>query len=133
MNIIVCVDDKLGIAFADRRQSRDREQIAQMLKTVGENKLYISDYSAKLFDSLPQNVIVCNDFADVTEDAYCFVENIPSTDIFFSADKIILYRWNRVYPSDIKFPQDALANKKLVSSYDFKGHSHDKITEEIFE
>ena len=45
--------------------------------------------------------------------------------------KIILYRWNRVYPADLYFDID-LKNWHIKESNDFAGSSHDKITEEVY-
>ena len=46
---------------------------------------------------------------------------------------LVIYRWNELYPSDVKFDLDVVAaGFKLVESYDFKGSSHDRITKEIY-
>ena len=132
MNLIICLDDKNGYSFASRRQSKDRVQLERMLELVGERKLYLNSYSSKLFESLPDNVVVSDtpQFS-AGQDDYCFVENINiiSTNI----DSLIIYRWNRHYPSDKQLPQELLSGKKLVSSTDFVGHSHEKITEEVYQ
>ena len=39
MNIIVCVDDKNGMMFNKRRQSKDRILIADAIKEVADDKL----------------------------------------------------------------------------------------------
>ena len=130
MRLIVCLDDKNGISFGERRQSRVRVQVERMLKTVGEEKLYISDYSAPLFGEIPSNVFVCSSPVEEAGDNYCFIEAEGVFDGDF--EEIIIYRWNRGYPSDEKFNCDLLRDKKLVSSTDFKGNSHEKITEEIY-
>ena len=39
MNLIVCLDDKNGMAFNGRRQSRDRLLTEDLLQTVGESCL----------------------------------------------------------------------------------------------
>ena len=45
---------------------------------------------------------------------------------------VYLYKWNRKYPSDVKFPKDMLNDFKLEGSTDFEGNSHEKITEERY-
>jgi hypothetical protein len=130
MKLIICLDDKNGISFADRRQSRDRAQIEKMLQTVGEEKLYVSDYSASLFGEIPENVIVCASPVDEAKDGYCFIERDDVS--FCDFEEIIIYRWNRVYPSDEKFDVSLLDGKNLVSTTDFKGNSHERITEEVY-
>ncbi len=132
MNLIICLDDKNGYSFASRRQSSDKVQIAKMLELVGENKLFINDYSSKLFSELTGNVTVSpmpHKSADVGD--YCFIENIDLDGV--NAEKIVIYRWNRHYPSDKKFPEKLLSGKTLKSTIDFVGNSHEKITEEVYE
>lgn len=131
MHIIVCLDSKNGMSFAGRRQSRDKLQIAKMLETVGGKKLYVSEYTARLFETLPQNVTVAENFWVLAQPGdYCFIE---TEDILpLTVEDIIVYKWNRVYPSDKKFDTGLLLNKTLVSASDFPGNSHEKITEEIY-
>lgn len=131
MKLIICLDDKNGISFADRRQSRDRAQIERMLQTVGESKLYISDYSAPLFGTIPENVVISAcPLEDAGENDYCFIE----CESFFENDfsEIIIYRWNRVYPADQRFDISLLEGKNIVTAFEFPGNSHEKITEEVY-
>ena len=52
MYMIICLDDNNGLAFNHRRQSQDRIVAEDIRKTVGEKKLWITDYSRKLFHSV---------------------------------------------------------------------------------
>ena len=52
MYIIICLDDNNGLAFNHRRQSQDRIVEEDISKTVGEKKLWITDYSRKLFQAV---------------------------------------------------------------------------------
>ena len=52
MYIIICLDDNNGLAFNHRRQSQDRIVAEDISKTVGEKKLWITDYSRKLFQTV---------------------------------------------------------------------------------
>lgn len=134
MHIIICLDDKYGYSFANRRQSRDKNQIAKMLEAVGHSLLLLSNYSAKLFETLPNNVKVSENFLNIASQGdFCFVETLDITPYINNAEKVIIYRWNRVYPSDKKLPEELLSGKKLISVTDFVGNSHDKITEEVYE
>ena len=132
MNLIVCLDDKNGYSFASRRQTKDRVQLNDMLAFVGKNNLFLTDYSSKLFSEIPANVKITNtpqQSADTGD--FCFIENIAIDDI--NAEKIIIYRWTRSYPSDKQFPENLLAGKTLVSTTEFRGSSHEKITREVYE
>ncbi len=132
MNIIVCLDDSLGVSFNCRRQSRDSALISRVLELTKENRLFVSEYSAPLFEK--NNVIVDNNFFSNAQNGdYCFVETADVFEVIDKIEKVIIYRWNRKYPSDKKFPLTAvLNNKTLKETTDFVGTSHDKITEEIY-
>ncbi|MBQ3427743.1 MAG: ribonuclease Z [Clostridia bacterium] len=128
MNIIVCLDNNNGMLFNKRRQSRDRELILRIKELTEGHRLWMNAYSARLFGD---DVFVADDFiAEAGTGDYCFIENTPiPTD---SIEQIIIYHWNREYPSDTYFDLD-ISGMKLISRYEFKGYSHDTITEEIYE
>ena len=44
LKVIVILDDNLGMLFNNRRQSRDRVLIDDIIKTVKDNKIYIEEY-----------------------------------------------------------------------------------------
>ena len=48
MKLILCVDDKGGLAFNHRRQSRDRVLNEHILMHCVMSSLWISPYTAKL-------------------------------------------------------------------------------------
>ena len=56
----------------------------------------------------------------------------PGTSENVVADKIVLYRWNRRYPADRYFPVN-LNEWTLISSEEFAGKSHEKVTKEVWE
>ena len=48
-------------------------------------------------------------------------------------DNIIIYKWNRIYPSDLYFDIDIKNGQwKLIETEEFQGSSHEKITKEIY-
>lgn len=47
MKLILCVDDKGGLAFNHRRQSRDRVLNERILMHCGMHRLWISPYTGK--------------------------------------------------------------------------------------
>ncbi len=126
MKLIVCLDDKNGMLFNNRRQSRDKVLIENMLEFCKGEQLYTNEYSAKLF---PENSVkICEKPEDI-EKGYFFAENIfPNEENF---EEIIVYKWNRVYPADVRFNID-LENWILTETVDFEGSSHEKITREIY-
>ena len=132
MILAVCVDDKLGMLFNKRRQSKDRE-LRKDLLSLTDRTLWVNEYTAKQFTEDEKMWLKIQEeyLDDIGEDDLCFVENLPLAGYEFAVTKLILYRWNRIYPSDVRFPFD-LTNWELESEYEFKGYSHDKITRCIY-
>lgn len=123
MKLIVCLDDNNGMMFNNRRQSRDKILIENVLEFCKGEKLYTNEYSAKLF---PENAV---EICENPENGYCFAENftVDENDI----EEIIVYKWNRVYPADVQFNID-LKKWNLAETVDFAGSSHEKITRERY-
>lgn len=135
MNLIVFIDDNGGMMFNHRRQSRDRVALQRILDITTGSILWMNEYSAPLFTEFaaPQ-IQVDAQFLDKagTED-YCLVENADVTPYLPFIEKIILFHWNRTYPSDVKFPLKLDRGKwRLISTEDFPGSSHEKITLEVY-
>ena len=62
MKIILCIDERRGMMFNQRRQSRDRVLIDDMLAYIGDETLCISPYSSSLFEG-KTNVRVVKSFS----------------------------------------------------------------------
>lgn len=132
MILVLCVDDKLGMAFNGRRQSRDRLLIADLAAEASGMPIYMDTRSAALFEGSEANIIPTEDFKEKADDGeYCFVEFLAPAALESKAEKLLLYRWNRRYQSDIKFDIE-LGCWKLESSVDFPGSSHEMITKEVY-
>ena len=119
MKVISIVDDDYGIMFNNRRVSKDSVLNEHIIKMLDGRKLWLSLYSKQLFGDY-ENIEVNQEFGFAGKDDFCFVE------------EVYLYKWNRKYPSDVKFPKDMLNDFKLEGSTDFEGNSHEKITEERY-
>ena len=133
MNLIVCLDDKNGMLFNKRRQSTDRKLRSHLLAFVGERLLWMNAQTASQFSDLPASVKVAEDFlALAAETDYCFVEDPAWEKYAADVQEIVVYRWNRIYPADTRFPASELERRKLVSRVDFAGFSHERITQEIY-
>ena len=126
MKLIVCLDDNKGMMFNNRRQSRDRVLIENVLEYCKGETLYANEYSAKLF---PENAVEVIENTIEIENGFCFAENFTVNED--AIEEIIVYKWNRVYPADVYFNID-IKNWKLTETLDFEGSSHDKITREIY-
>lgn len=127
MTAAVCVDTRNGMAFGGRRQSRDRLLCADLIRLCGKVRMLPS--SAELFSEFPDAVELCG--ALLREEGVYFVE----TDSLETAqpEELILYRWNRLYPADLWLRLDpAERGMRLISSVEFAGSSHPRITREIW-
>ena len=135
MKVIVCVDDNNGMMFNNRRQSRDRVLIEDVVKNVVGGNLLMAPYSKPLFtDSGIDAFFLSDDILDeAAPEDYCFIENkalLPYSD---RIDELIIYRWNRAYPADMHLDVDPAAlSMKLISTTEFAGSSHEKITKELY-
>ncbi len=133
MKVIVCVDDNNGMMFNNRRQSRDRILIEDVLSSIKGGRLFIAPYSKILFEHSDTHIESELLLDKATPDDYCFIENkalLPYSD---KIDELIIYRWNRKYPADMYLDIDPEAlSMKLESTTEFAGSSHEKITKELY-
>ena len=135
MKLIVCVDDRMGVMFNRRRQSKDVKVREDMLAMLGEGQnLFVSPYTAKQF--LPEEqerlYISENFLLEAGEEDICFVEDKDVSELADKVGSIVLYRWNRHYPSDRYFTLD-LSGYELISSLDFVGNSHPEMLKEQYQ
>lgn len=135
MIVIACIDDTGGMFFNHRRQSQDSVLRSRILQLTAGCRLWMNHYSAKQFeaDAAPQ-INVDEDFMGeaVTGD-YCFVEDADVLPYERWIEKIVLYRWNRKYPADMRFGLNLQKPEwNLLQSSDFTGSSHERITEEVY-
>lgn len=130
MYIAICVDDKNGMMFNRRRQSRDSVLIKDLIG-FANGRLYITEYSQKLLSSYDELQTVIGYFPD--EEGVFFAECAVTREMLESAEGFIVYHWNREYPQDIAFEFDLEGEGfTLVSTDEFAGSSHDAITKEIW-
>ena len=135
MKIIVCVDDNNGMMFNKRRQSRDSVLIQDIIANLNSGNLLIDPFSEKLFSNSDiDTFFISEEFLNEAEpDDYCFVENHPLSKHISRIDELIIYRWNRKYPADTYLDIDPTAlGMELISTTEFIGSSHDKITKELY-
>ena len=128
MKLIVCLDDRNGMSFLGRRQSQDALLRKDLLAYVAGSALSMNAYSAAQFEagspiSTAEQPAACG---------YWFVENLP-VEPLLPLEELVIYRWNRHYPSDKKFPLAlALEGLQLAHTAHFPGSSHEKITREVY-
>ena len=136
MILMVCLDNQNGIAFNHRRQSLDSIVTDDIVRTAAQcgHKLYISTYSQSLLakqTDMDTEVWIGEDpFAAAGKGDFVFLEQSAADLSDPKIEELIVYRWNRDYPSDVKL---AIGKEwELFKTTDFKGHSHEKITKEQY-
>ncbi|MCI8382638.1 MAG: ribonuclease Z [Lachnospiraceae bacterium] len=133
MTVFICLDDKNGMLFNHRRQSRDKAVIEDMLSFAGYEKIYMNRYSSKLFEMVADRISVEDDFAEsVPEEGLCFWEDIPLRPYEDRVECIVVYSWNRVYPADTFLDIDLQKDWEVADIKEFGGNSHEKITRRIY-
>lgn len=132
MIAIICLDNQNGRLFNHRRQSRDQFLLEDILSLVTDNKLYVSPFSKTLFEGKGTPIISENYLEEASRNDFCFIEEEPLAPILPKINKLIVYKWNKVYPQDVSLDISISDNFSLDSTTDFKGFSHDKITREVY-
>ena len=131
MKLIVCLDEKNGMAFNRRRQSRDRVLTDDLVRHVGAAPLFVTPYSLPLFEGHAIDLHPCDrPCAEAPRDAWCFLET-QAPDPAVMPDVLLIYRWNRHYPSDLRFTLP-LTDYRLAETLEFVGSSHETITKEVW-
>ena len=129
MNLIVCIDDAMGVQFNGRRQSRDRAVTEKIRAITGGQPLWMGPASAALF--VPDEVLTGADFLDAAgPGAFCFAEGEPLAPYENKIETLYLFHWNRRYPADRKLDLD-LDRWPVIRTEEFPGYSHEKITLEV--
>lgn len=135
MNIIICLDDNNGMMFNKRRQSQDRILRADLKEFIKDKDLYMNNYSYKLYKDIDNgNIKVSENFLEqCTENDFCLVEDKLLNNYINKINNIIIYKWNRIYPSDLYFDINLKSNSwELLETKEFEGSSHEKITRIIY-
>ncbi len=133
MIVMVCVDDRGGMMFHQRRQSQDRVLRAHVLAEAEHHTLWMSTYSFRQFvDAPPGRIKVDENFLEQAgEDDFCFVEDRPLKPWRDSIEMLIVFRWNRSYPADVRLDL-SLKEWTLLETEEFSGSSHKIITKEVY-
>ena len=132
MKLIVCLDERRGMMFNHRRQSRDRVLIENMERLVGAHTLYVTSYSEILLLKSKLRYVVADDpFAVAGEEDYCLIESFDPAKQMQAVEEAVLYHWNRHYPADLYFTAD-MKGFTLIETEEFAGSSHEKITREVW-
>lgn len=131
MILFICLDEDNGMLFNRRRQSSDREVIRDMLAACKGKKLRMDEYSAKLFENRNEIAVAADFLEQAGEGDFCFVENRGIAPYEKDIETLVIYRWNRNYPEDLRLDID-LNLWERQSVEEIKGYSHETIAKEIY-
>ena len=128
MTLIVCLDQNNGMRFNKRRQSTDKRVISHILETHANKTIAVRPYSAKLFSE--SRILVVDKPAE--NDIY-FLEEAEFIPNLEKVGKVIIYRWDKVYPADEKFPFAICFEQFRCEKTDIiRGNSHELISLEVY-
>lgn len=133
MTLYFCLDDRGGMLFNHRRQSRDAAVLEDIRSRV-TGELRIDPMSQKLMEraQIPYCVVMPQMPSDL-EGLHYFVEERAVGEWVSLASTVVCYRWNRHYPADRYFDIDLNAlGFSLAETTEFPGNSHEKITREVY-
>ena len=134
MTVIVCIDNAGGMLFNKRRQSKDKLLLEDIKRLSGSKEILISPFSEKLISTsgIPYRVLECP-LREGGGSDILFVENFHLKEYIDIIDTLIIYKWNRDYPSDFYLDIDTKKDGfRIKSRREFKGNSHEKITREDY-
>lgn len=127
MTLYICLDDKNGLRFNKRRQSRDAA-LLEDIRSQLSGDLLIDPFSEKLIREAQIPYVLPPQTA---EDF--FSEDVPTEALLENCSKVVIYRWNRHYPADVRWDPDLEERGfSLEETVEFPGKSHEKITREVY-
>lgn len=132
MNFIICLDDRNGMMFHHRRLSQDEAVRKDIYKN--HQTLIMNEYSYQMFskDVLTIQIIVSEDILET--DTYQFIEDKSLKGYEEKIDTLVLYFWNRKYPSDLQLDIDFTTKQwKFIAQEDIIGKSHDRIIKKVYQ
>ncbi len=132
MKLILCVDERMGMAFCGRRQSRDRAVVERIASRTAGQRLWMTEYSAALFPETEYICVSAHPMRDAGENDWCLEERENPEAFAECIEQVVVYRWNRHYPSDVRCTLP-LEQWRRISMDEFAGYSHEKITEEVYQ
>ena len=129
MTIYLCLDDRKGLQFNKRRLSRDAAVLEDLRREL-PGTLTIEAFSEKLIAGAG---IPCTVAEEIPADAHFFCESKKAEGLLPLAEKLVIYWWNRHYPSDLRWEAEpAEFGFVLSETLDFPGKSHETITKEVY-
>lgn len=124
-----------GTPQADVSAKPVKVALQKIMDMTAGSTLWVNEYSAPLLSefAVPQLCVDADFLSKAGIGEFCLVENVDVMPYLPFIEKVILFHWNRAYPSDVRFPINLRSGKwTLQSAEDFVGSSHNPITMEVF-
>ena len=133
MTVVVATDMRGGMLFLGRRVSRDRALIADLAR-LQSGRLLCHPFSERYLISMGLSPIVCEDpLGSAREDDTCFIEGLPLSPHVPSITRLIVYRFDKVYPSDVSLDIDPHAPPfRLAETRELPGYAHKTLSREVY-
>ncbi len=129
MRIILCLDDNNGMLFNNRRQSRDKVLVEDIINNLQGERLNIFEFSKALFVNFLDKICIAE---KLEKGKLYFVESLDLEPFSEEMTEIIVYRWNRIYPADFYCKIDFNFRFFVAEETEIRGSSHEKITKTIW-
>ncbi len=131
MILVICLDQKDGLRFNRRRQSKDRLLRQKLLELTRGKALWMNAYSAAQFEETAENLRVDEmPFEQAGAGEFCFVEAMDPQPLLSKAEELIVFRWDKTYPADLRFAPVNFGT--LAEVEEFAGYSHETIRQERY-
>ena len=130
LTVYVCLDDRNGMSFNGRRQSRDSKLLEDIRREL-RGELLIDPFSERLLRraELPYRLLE----GPLPEEGQFFLEMRPAQEAL-GADRIVIYRWGRHYPADRRWDLDLEEHGySLTEQTAFPGSSHELIGKDVYQ
>ncbi len=131
MTLIFCLDKNNGMLFGGRRQTFDYE-VLDLICNIGGERLYITPFSQKYFGERSYELLG-EGLKGAPSDAAVFLEDRDALPYISRVEKIIIYRWDKVYPADRWLGFSPLDEGfRLSGKVKFSTEVHKDIVKEIY-
>ncbi len=133
MTVAVATDMRGGMLFLGRRVSRDRALIADLAR-LQEGRLLCHPFSERYLVSMGLSPVVCEDPLDsAREDDTCFIEGLPLLPHIARIARLIVYRFDKVYPFDVSLDINPHAPPfHLSEAQELPGYAHKTLIREVY-
>ncbi|MBP0972553.1 MAG: hypothetical protein J5851_01450 [Oscillospiraceae bacterium] len=134
MVLITCVDQKNGLGFNGRRQTSDSAVYADICKYAEDHFCGI-DMASDTMLALENYLKLTGQeehplFTEPKEARFAELDDCKGLDDIY--EMLILYRWDKTYPADIRL-EIGMQNYALVEQHEMVGSSHKKIVREVYQ